>query len=145
VTTERQQLTVTVARLQTPLFPDTHPLDRALLVLRILAARREVPDGTAEAARTLGAYFELVLQEVGDKSHPAVPRIGDADWDELFGAKDLRLIVSAVHALKRIAGGHHSVRDVNAVERILNELQRRRRACDTYEEITSYDRALDLL
>lgn len=143
MTIERQQ--PAVARLHTPLFPDTHPLDRALLVLRVLTARREVSDATAEAARTLCAYFELVLQELGDKSNPAVPRIGDADWDELFAAKDLRLIVSAVHALERIADGHHFARDVNAVERILNELQRRRRACDTYEEITSYDRALDLL
>lgn len=134
-----------VAQTYPPQFPDTHPLDRSLLALRVMTACGEVPYGAAEAARVLGAYFEMVLQDVGNSSGAPVPRIGDADWDELFLPKDRRLIASALRTLKRVAAGRHAARDVGGVERILDELQRRRRACDTYEEITSYDKALDLL
>jgi hypothetical protein len=144
---DHQQLPI--AQLGYPLqFADTHPLDRSLLTLRVLTADRNISPAVkevAEAASTLAAYFDVVLQGIDEPSREAVPRIGDADWDELFLPKDRRLIASAVRSLKNMASGRHAARDVDTVERILNELQRRRRACDTYEEITSYDRTLDLL
>lgn len=129
-------------------FSDTHPLDRSLLTLRVLTADRKIPptpEEAAEAARTLAAYFDTVLRELDESAREAVPRIGDADWDQLFLLRDRRLVASALHSLNKLARGNQATRDVDTVERVLDELQRRRRACDTFEEITSYDRSLDLL
>ena len=132
-----------------PLSSDTHRLDRSLLTLRLLVlGQRKGGRSTSEqteAADELSSYFAFVLENIGTTDHTEMRRIGDPDWDDLFVRKDRRLVASAVRALKKVAHGRFSAADVGAVDYLLREIQRRRRACDSYDEITSYDKALDLL
>jgi hypothetical protein len=73
-----------------------------------------------------------------------LPRIGDPDWDELFWPNDRRFVKSATSALDNLADGRMSASDTKTLHRILDQLQRRRHSCDSYDDITSCDRTLDL-
>lgn len=145
---ETSRLTASVMR-YSPLSSDTHRLDRSLLTLRlfVLGHRKggRSTEEQAEAADDLASYFAFVSKAIDATDQREMRRIGDADWDDLFVVKDRRLISSAVRALKKVTRGHFSGEDVATVDFLLREIQRRRRACDSYEEITSYDKTLDLL